>query len=83
MSIIPAFWKQRQEDCHKLQDNQVYIVSTGPANNCQTISERKKKMCTWGDKGETGDSTHSCYSGCLAICDIMLGKQATHRTSTA
>lgn len=43
VSIIPAFWRQRQEDGHKLQDNQVYIVSTGPANDCQTISERKKK----------------------------------------
>lgn len=78
VSIIPAFWRQRQEDGHKLQDNQVYIVSTGPANDCQTISERKKGM--QGDKGKAGDSTHSCCSGCR---DIMLGKQATHRTSTA
>lgn len=45
----PVFCRQRQEDCHKLQENQVYIVILGQPMTARSFLREKKKA--WGGEG--------------------------------
>lgn len=70
----PAFWKQRQEDCYKLEASQPGLHKL--ANDYQIIQEKKKK-----EEGGRGETIQTAQDALLPVTSqtrghdgIMLGQ---------